>query len=67
MTPEREQEIREEAERLRLLPREDQQAFIAMLRADGENRKVPKADRDFARERADALERFLKMRMWKSK
>lgn len=61
MTPEHELECREEAERLRLLSREDQRAFIAMLRADGENRKVPKADRDFALERADALERFLKL------
>lgn len=67
MTPEREQEYREEAERLRALPREDQLAFIAMLRADGENRKVPKADRDFARERADVLERFLKLRRRNSK
>lgn len=67
MTPEQEQECREEAERLHLLPRDDQQAFIAMLRADGKNRKVPKADRDFAHERADALERFLKQRKRKSK
>lgn len=67
MTPEQEQEFREEAERLRLLPTEDRQAFIAMLRADSENRKVPKADRDFACERADALERFMKQRKRKTK
>ncbi len=67
MTPEQELEFREEAERLGQLAREDQRAFIAMLRADSDNRKVPKADRDFARERADALERFLKLRSRKSK
>jgi hypothetical protein len=57
MTDEQEQEFREEAERLLSLPVEDQRAFVAMLRADAANGKVPKRDRDFARERADALER----------
>ena len=59
MTDEREQEFRDEAERLRQLSQEDQQRFIAMLRQDAENRKVSKRDRDFARERACALERLL--------
>lgn len=53
---------REEAERLAALTADDQRAFIAMLRADSANRKVPKRDRDFARERADALERILKLK-----
>ena len=61
MTTEHEQEFREEAARLAVLPVSDQRAFVAMLRADAANRKVPKRDRDFARERADALERFLKL------
>ena len=61
MTDEQELECREEAERLAALPVEDQMAFVAMLRADAANRKVPKRDRDFASERADALERHLKL------
>ena len=52
---------REEADRLSALAVEDQKAFVAMLRADAANRKVPRRDRDFARERADALERILKL------
>ena len=59
MSTEHEQEFREEAERLRHLSREDQDSFVAMLRRDAANGKVPKSDRDFARERADALERLL--------
>jgi hypothetical protein len=66
MTDEQEQECREEAERLASLPAEDQRAFVAMLRADAENSKVPKRDRDFARERADALERNWKKRKRKN-
>ena len=59
MTDEHEKEFRDEAERLRQLSPEDQQAFVAMLRKDAENRKVSKRDRDFARERACALEKLL--------
>lgn len=62
-----EDQYREEAERLAALTADDQRAFIAMLRADAANRKVPKLDRDFARERADALERILKLKKRKSK
>jgi hypothetical protein len=61
MTPERAQEYRDEAQRLAALFTEEQRAFIAMLRADAANPKVPKRDRDFAAERADALERILKL------
>lgn len=59
MTAEQEQEFKEEADRLRHLSQDDQQRFIAMLRRDAGNGKIPKRDRDYARERADALERFL--------
>jgi hypothetical protein len=48
-----------EAERLRQLPRADQQAAIAWHRAIAADAKLRKADRDLARERADALERLL--------
>ena len=57
---------RDEAARLAALAVEDQRAFVAMLRADAANRKVPKRDRDFARERADALERILKLKKRKN-
>jgi hypothetical protein len=55
-------EHRAEAKRLAALPTDDQRQIIAMHRADASNRKVPKADRDFAARRADALERLLKLR-----
>ena len=61
MTSEQENEFRAEAERLSALPVEDQRAFVAMLRTDAENRKVPKRDRNYARERAAALARILKL------
>lgn len=60
MTPEQEQEYREEAERLAELPREDQRRLIAQHRAIAADASVPKSDREQARERADALERHLK-------
>jgi hypothetical protein len=56
----REQEHRDEAERLAALPPEEQMRIIAMHRADAANPKVPKRDRAFAAERADALERHLR-------
>jgi hypothetical protein len=49
-----------EAEQLVKLPIEDQRRIIAMHRADARNPKVPKRDRQFARERADALEKHLR-------
>ena len=57
--PQKEQEYREEAERLALLPRDEQKAIIAMHRDIASNPKVPKAEREAGRERADALERHL--------
>jgi hypothetical protein len=59
MTDEREQEFLEEAERLALLPVEDQKEIIAMHRKIASNPKVPKKEREAGRERADALERLL--------
>ncbi len=55
-----EQEYREEAERLALLPAADQKEIIALHRSIADNPKVPKRERDAGRQRADALERHLK-------
>ena len=60
MTPEKEQEYREEAERLAELPVADQKQIIALHRGIADDSKVPMRDRDLARERADALERHLR-------
>jgi hypothetical protein len=57
-----EQEYREEAERLALLPKVDQREIIALHRSVADNRNVPKPDREAARKLADALERLLKLR-----
>jgi hypothetical protein len=50
---------REEAARLAQLPRDVQRKLIAQHRAIAADRKVPKRDREEARERADALEKNL--------
>jgi hypothetical protein len=52
-------EHRQEAERLALLPAEVQRQFIAEHRAVAANPRIPKWDRDLARERAEALQRLL--------
>jgi hypothetical protein len=59
LDPEREREYREEAERLALFPVEMQRQLIAEQRAISRNPKAPRADRDYARERANALQRHL--------
>jgi len=59
MTKQQEQEHRAESERLALLPVSDQRAIIAMHRADGKNPRVSKRDREFAYQRAKALEQLL--------
>ena len=59
--PTREQEYREEAKRLAQLPLEDQRAIVAWHRDIAADAKLPKGDRDAARERAAALERLLKL------
>jgi len=61
MTPEQEQQSREEAERLAQLPRDEQRAIIALHRSVADDAKVSKANRQEARERADALERLLRL------
>jgi hypothetical protein len=58
--PAREQEYREEAERLAQLPLADQRAIIAMHREIAGNPKLPKRDRQAGLERAEALERHLR-------
>jgi len=55
-------ENEEEAERLRQLPRAEQRAIVAMHWIDARNPKIPKRDRQFARQRAMALERLLRLR-----
>ena len=60
MTPEQEQEYRAEAERLAELPRDDQRRLIAQHRAIAADKSVPKSDRKEAKERADALEKYLR-------
>jgi hypothetical protein len=58
-------EHRAEAARLADLPRDVQRQLIALHRSVAENRKVPKRDRDAARERADSLERLLRLKRQK--
>ena len=58
--PAKEQEYRQEAERLARLPRDVQRRLIAQHRAIAADSKVPKRDRQEADERADALERHLR-------
>jgi len=57
----KEQAYREEAERLALLPVADQHEIVALHRSVAANPKVPKGDRNAARELAEALERLLKL------
>lgn len=60
VTPEKEQEYREEAVRLAELPRDDQRQLIAQHRAIAADKGVPKPDRKEAKLRADTLEIQLK-------
>jgi hypothetical protein len=59
---EKEQEHRDEAERLAQLPRDAQRQIVAMHLTDARNPKASKRDRDIATARAQALERLLKLR-----
>jgi hypothetical protein len=56
----KEQEYREEAQRLAQLSIADQRAIIAQHRTIAADPKVTQADRALACERADALERHLR-------
>jgi hypothetical protein len=58
--PAKEQEHREEAERLAVLPRDVQRQVVALIRKTADDPKVDKGNRDEARERADAIERHLR-------
>lgn len=58
--PENEQEHREEAERLAVLPCDVQRQAVAIIRAPADDPNAGKSDRKEARERADALERHLR-------
>ena len=55
----KEQECREEAERLARLPVEDQRDIVALHRSVAANPKTPKKEREAGLERAAALERLL--------
>jgi hypothetical protein len=56
----REQEYRQEAERLAVLPPDVQRKAVAMIRAPANDPNVSKRDREEARQRADALTRNLR-------
>jgi hypothetical protein len=57
--PAPEQEYRDEAARLALLPVADQQEIIALHRSVASKPKVPKRERQAGMERAAALEKLL--------
>lgn len=59
-TPEQEQGWREEAERLALLPKEEQRQIIALHRHIASNPSLSKREREEGQAHADALERHLR-------
>jgi hypothetical protein len=61
MDAEKEREYREEAERLRQLPRAEQRAVVELIGSPARDPKVSKANREEARRRARALARLLKL------
>lgn len=62
MTADEEREYREEAERLKALPRDVQRQILVIFRAPADNPRLDPADRRAAAERVAALERFLGLR-----
>ena len=56
----RDREFAEEAERVATLPLDVQRRLVADQQAIADDPKVPKRDRDYARERAAALKRHLR-------
>jgi len=60
MTPEQEQEYREEAQRLAMLPVDEQKQILALYRECASNPKVPKRERVWGLVRVKALERHLR-------
>jgi hypothetical protein len=63
LDPAKMEEYRREAERLALLPIEDQRAIIALHRSVADDKEVSESDRKVARERANALERLLRLKL----
>jgi hypothetical protein len=59
--PALERAYREEAKRLAFISEAEQRAVVAWIRDLARNRALRKADREAARERAEALERLLKL------
>jgi hypothetical protein len=56
----KEEAYREEAEQLAQLPRDVQRQAVALIRKAADDPKVGKREREEARERADALGRYLR-------
>jgi hypothetical protein len=63
LDPAKMDEHRREAERLALLPIEDQKAIIALHRSVADDKEVSESDRKKARERAAALTRLLRVKL----
>lgn len=61
MDAEREQEYRDEAERLKQLPRAEQRAIVELIGSPARDPKVSEANRLEARRRSRALARLLKL------
>ena len=55
-----EREYQEEAERLATIPAEDQKAVLAIYRECAQNPKLTRKDREWNKQRVEALERHLK-------
>jgi hypothetical protein len=55
-------DFREEAERLALVSKNEQRAILALHRSVAANKEISKADREEARQRANALEKLLGLR-----
>lgn len=62
MDADREQEYRDEAERLKLISRDEQRQIVAFYRDVANGKGVPARERKAGLERAAALERLLKLR-----
>ena len=62
MDAEKEQEYREEAKRLKQLPREEQREILAFYRDVANGKGVPARERKGGLERVAALERLLKIK-----
>lgn len=61
MDKEKEQEYREEAERLKQLPRAEQRAIVELIGSPARDPKVSEANRLEARRRSRALAQLLKI------